>query len=74
MRMTWGDLKAKEERVNALLREVKVRVGRRYDYVAIDMTDDEGKVLDTLAAGLTSREAFTILDCLENVLRRELSR
>jgi hypothetical protein len=71
--MTVKDLKAKEERVNALLREVKVRVGRRYDYVAIDMTDDEGKVLDTLAAGLTSREAFTILDCLENVLRRELS-
>ena len=74
MRVTSRDLKVKEERVNALLREVKVRVGRRYDYTAIDMTDDEGKVLDTLAAGLTSREAFTILDCLENVLRRELSR
>jgi len=74
VRVTSRDLKVKEERVNALLREVKVRVGRRYDYTAIDMTDDEGKVLDTLAAGLTSREAFTILDCLENVLRRELSR
>jgi hypothetical protein len=71
MRITKNDLKVKEERVNGLLRNVKLKVGFRYDYTAIDVADKEGRIISTLISGLTKRQAFYILDSIEQVLRYE---
>jgi hypothetical protein len=70
-RITKKDLTVKEGRVNGLLKNIKLKVSYRYNYVAIDITNTEGKILDTLIAGLTKPQAYDILECLERVLTLE---
>jgi hypothetical protein len=67
MKITKRDLETKQERVNSLLRKIKVRVGYRYGYTAIDIIRN-GNVYETLIAGLTKREAYDILDCIEEIM------
>jgi hypothetical protein len=69
-RITKKDLTVKEGRVNELLKNIKLKVSYRYNYIAIDITK-EGKILDTLIAGLTKPQAYDILECLERVLTLE---
>jgi len=70
VRITRKDLEAKEMRVNLLLHRISLRVGGRYGYTAIDIYRN-GKLVDTLVAGLTKKQAYTVLDCIERVLREE---
>ena len=68
-RVTKRDLEEAEKRVNFYLDNVKVRVSRRYNYYAIDVYDkNEEHVIDTLASGLTAREAKEILDSIARLL------
>ena len=71
MRVSKQDLKAKEERVNSLLKKAKVKVAFRYNYVAIDLMDNRGVMVSTLVAGLTKAQAHEILWCIERVLLME---
>jgi len=71
MRVTNRDLKTKEEIVNGLLRNVSLRVEKRYNYIAIDICDKSGKVLETLIAGLTKKQTYNILDVVERILMLE---
>jgi len=70
MRITKKDLEAMEERVNDLLEKIKLRVGYRYGYVAIDL-ERNGRVFDTLVAGLTKRGAYDVLYCIRQVIELE---
>jgi hypothetical protein len=72
-RITFEDVVKKAERVNSLLTKINLKPGRRYDYTAIDITDKSGRILSTLIAGLTNREAYDLLYCIEEVLVREIS-
>jgi len=56
------------DRINRLLENIALRLARRYDYYAIDIYDKQGKCLDTLVAGLSRREAKTVLEALYYVL------
>ena len=71
MRFTKKDLEAQEEQVNALLDKINLKVAYRYSYTAIDITDKQGEVLDTLVAGLTKSEAHRLLYCIKTVLAKE---
>jgi hypothetical protein len=70
-RISKEDLEYMEHRVNSYLKNIRLKVAGRYNYIAIDMYKKDGSVLDTLAAGLTKREAYEILRCIAEVLRRE---
>lgn len=70
-RVGWTELERKTERVNELLERQMLKPSTRYGYVAIDVCDREGRVCETLLAGLTRREALDFLDALERVLLRE---
>jgi len=70
VRISKRDLKAIESRVNSRLKKIELRVSYRYGYVAIDIYRD-GVNCDTLIAGLTNKEAFNILECIERVLMLE---
>jgi len=70
MRITRKDLEIMAKRVNELLNCIKLRISRRYNYIAIDV-EKNGKIYDTLIAGLRIREAYDILYCLEQVLSME---
>ena len=75
MRTTYSQLKELEKRVNHYLRNVKVRVSKRYDYYAIDLYHPSGEYqLDTLVSGLTAKEAREILEALANVLWYEFEK
>jgi hypothetical protein len=50
---------------------IKLKVAYRYGYTAIDVLDDDGKMRDTLIAGLTKSEAFNILSAIERILMWE---
>jgi len=67
MRIKKKDLEAKERHVNQLLDKIKLKVCYRYNYVAIDILK-EGRVYDTLVAGLTKKQAYQILDAIDRVL------
>jgi hypothetical protein len=71
-KITKKDLAIKEERVNDLLKNIGLKVSYRYDYVAIDIIRD-GKIMETLIAGLTKRETYDILESIERVLVLEKS-
>ena len=71
MRVNKQDLAIREERVNSLLKKVKVKVAFRYNYAAIDLANDKGIMIETLAAGLTKPQVYEILCCLERVLTLE---
>ncbi len=68
IKVTKKDLEMRERRVNELLNNVKVRVEYRYGYTAIDLTDENGKVKDTLISGLTKSQAYDILASIEKIL------
>jgi len=70
-RVSKEDLEHMERRVNSYLKNIQLKVAGRYNYIAIDIYKRDGSVLDTLAAGLTKREAYEILRCIAEVLRRE---
>jgi hypothetical protein len=71
-RISKEDLEYMERRVNSYLKNIQLKVAGRYNYIAIDMYKKDGSsVLDTLAAGLSKREAYEILRCIAEVLRRE---
>jgi len=70
MRITKEDLEAMEERVNELLRRIKLRISYRYNYVAIDI-EQNGRIFDTLLAGLTKKEAYDMLYAIERVIELE---
>ena len=63
------DLELVTSRINSYLRNIKVKPSGRYGYIAIDVVDDQGRVLATLIAGLTKKEALEFLDALEQFLR-----
>jgi hypothetical protein len=70
-RISKEDLEYMERRVNSYLKNIRLKVAGRYNYIAIDMYKKDGSVLDTLVAGLSKREAYEILRCIAEVLRRE---
>jgi len=70
-RVTWSDVETAAERLNYYLKKVNVKPGRRYGYTALDVTDKEGNMKDTLIAGLTMREARDWMNAMENLLRYE---
>jgi len=65
LRITKNDLLIKAKRVNKFLQEINITPRFRYGYTALDIEDKEGKIKDTLIAGLTKTEAWKILDCIE---------
>ena len=71
MRVRDSDLEVMEQRVNALLRNVKVKVAHRYNYTAIDLTKPDGSIIDTLLVGLTKKEAYEILEAISSLLLHE---
>ena len=71
MRVRVKDLDEICERVNKLLRNIYLRVERRYNYFALDVYGKDGELIDTLASGLTKRDVYNILLSVETVLRLE---
>jgi hypothetical protein len=71
LRASRKDLEALEERVNALLKRVRLHVCHRNGYTAIDVVAKDGRTIDTLTAGLTMREAYELLAALERSLALE---
>ncbi|MEM2190757.1 MAG: hypothetical protein QW734_05350 [Candidatus Bathyarchaeia archaeon] len=71
-RITRDELETAEKRVNNALEscgsDIRVKLGRRYGYWAIDIVK-KGGVEDTLSAGLTAKEAKEVLDGLSRLLR-----
>jgi len=67
------DLELVTSRINSYLRNFRVRPSSRYGYMAIDVVDDQGRVLATLIAGLTKKEALDFLEALEQFLRLYLT-
>jgi hypothetical protein len=65
------ELEAKIERINDLLKNINLKLARRYGYWAIDYTNKEGIMKGTLATGLSRREVRDILDAIETLLREE---
>ena len=65
------DLKLAESLANLYLKRVKLRVEGRYGYTAIDLTHPDGRVIDTLIAGLTKRQALQILQAIKRLLSFE---
>jgi len=67
-------IRAKVERVNGLLKRIKlkafIRLGVRQT-VDIRVLDEKGWIVGDLAIGLTLRKAFDVLDAIELVLRYE---
>jgi len=73
-RITNYDLSIHEKRVNELLKNVQLRISRRYNYIAIDLFDNKTKTLkETLIAGLTKKQTLEILEALERILTLEKS-
>jgi len=70
-RVTLKDLERAEASANCFLKRIRLRVEGRYGYTAIDITDPNGRVIGTLVAGLTKREALTILQAIKRVLSYE---
>ena len=74
MKVTEESIRAKEERVNGLLKRIKlkafIRLGVRQT-VDIKVLDEKGWIVGDLATGLTPRKALDILDAIELVLRYE---
>jgi hypothetical protein len=70
-RISKSDLAIREERVNDLFKalgsKLGLKVGYRYNYVAIDLLKDD-KIWGTLISGLTKREAYDILCSIERIL------
>ena len=71
MRTTNAELKRAEEDVNYYLEPYgyEVKVGRRYDYYAIDIYHIDGGMYDTLRTGLTKGEAYDILYTMSRILQ-----
>jgi len=71
MRVRKKDLEIFERRVNNILKDhnLSVKVSYRYNYTAIDIAR-KGRVVDTLIAGLTKREASLILLGIERIFTR----
>jgi len=70
MRISKRDLEVVEKRVNSRLKNIQLKVSQRYGYTAIDIKKD-AEIYDTLIAGLSKREAYDILKCIERVLMLE---
>jgi len=71
MRITGKDLIEEARLVNERLEKVDIRPERRYGYTALDLYGKDGRCLDTLATGLTRRQAYEILRAIAEVLWRE---
>jgi len=71
LRVTKEDLMEKQKRVNEALRNINIKVCFRYNYTALDLLDKQGKIIDTVVAGITKIEAFRILNSIETVLLYE---
>jgi hypothetical protein len=69
--VTWSDVERAADNLNYFLKNVNVKPGRRYGYTALDITDKEGHIKDTLIAGLTKREARDWMDAMAHLLRYE---
>lgn len=69
-RVTNADLAAVAENLNRRLEgfrsPARVVVEHRYDYFAVDETDEAGRVRRTLTTGLTKREAY---EAMWNMIR-----
>ena len=74
MKATEESIRVKEERVNGLLKRIKlkafIRLGVRQT-VDIKVLDEKGWIVGDLATGLTLRKALDVLDAIELVLRYE---
>jgi hypothetical protein len=70
MRITKENLKIQEERINYYLKNVKVKVAFRYNYVAIDLQKDNA-IIDTLITGLSKPMCSEILEAIERLLKYE---
>jgi len=62
------------DRINQLLENVALRLARRYDYYAIDIYDKHGFLLDTIEAGLSRKQALSIIHSIYYVLLKEQAR
>lgn len=67
-RITVKDLENAQEYANDFLKHINLKVGFRYGYTAIDVTDKDGRIFDTLIAGLTKRQAYDLLYALGKAL------
>mgnify|MGYP000651508123 CR=1 FL=1 len=76
-----AELRRLEREVNSLLRNVKIQVGRRYGYYALDfcLAEDYDPVLGrcevvrgTLVTGVTGSQMADILRALREILTREI--
>jgi energy-converting hydrogenase Eha subunit F len=65
------DLEYVEKTVNYYLKNIQLKVARRYNYIAIDIYKRDGGIIDTLIAGLSKREAYDILSSIARVLSLE---
>jgi diphthamide synthase subunit DPH2 len=73
MKITGKDLEEAVKRVNSILDNIELIISYRYNYVAIDMKSRKrGMLIDTLISGLTKREAYNILKCIETVWTQEI--
>lgn len=71
-RITRDELRALEKSVNSALENcgthVRIKLNRRYNYWAIDFTDEKGVEKDTVISGLSASEAQSVLMSLRRVL------
>ena len=70
-RITKEHLEMMEKRVNEHLKRYNIQVAYRYGYTALDLRTKNGILYDTLATGLTKREAYTILYAIFTILKLE---
>jgi muconolactone delta-isomerase len=62
----WEDVVNKD--LERLGKKTRIKVVGRYGYTAIDKLDEQGRVWDTLIAGLTRREALDLLTSIHATL------
>ena len=65
---------AQANNVNSMLKQTSIRVGRRYGYYAVDIYDKHGFLLDTIEAGLSRKQALSIIHSIYYVLLKEQAR
>jgi len=70
-RISKKDLLRMEEWVNHFLQKTKIKIEKRYGYIAIDLYDPQGFFKSVLATELTKSQAFDILASLFMVLKEE---
>jgi len=71
MRVSKPMLEIACNRLNCLLKKIRIRPAYRYNYTALDIYKPDGICIGTLETGLTKKEAFQIVQAIYQVLIRE---